>query len=485
MSEKGNVVRLEKQNEVMSKMADSLAQKMDGWKSIITGANIKGKDPTTSFTPSINIINEAAADNIYMTDDVASNICDRMAEEMTRAGFTITIEDDVNDLADQAMDKWDELGFDSKMKKGISIARLHGGAGGVLGVIDGSLSANPLIPEKSKGLAFMTILSRWQLTPVTNSIENDPSKENFGYPNFYMINMRGTGGQYAPRQLIHHSRVLRFVGVEVPPAKLPIYNYWGDSVLSRLKDILVQYAYAFNGISGALRNSDRLWFKMQNLADLIAQDEDDKVMKRIALLATTWSSLNIAVMQSDEEVGTLNAQTQGLSDLVNKVEGRLVTASGMPHTLILGDSPSGLGATGESEQTTWYDHVRNKQECELRPLIRRAMDCILASLNKGKIPSYSIEFNPLWQMNDQEKANYRKTIAEGDAIWEGMGAIDPLEIREGHFSGSSFSPEITLLEQPDLIGATPDPTTTDPQATPVQGSENTPPDPNTPPNGGK
>ena len=140
--------------------------------------------------------------------------------------------------------------------------------------------------------------------------------------------------------------------------------------------------------------------------------------------------------------------------MIKAVQMRLVAASDMPHTLVLGDSPSGLGATGESEQDTWYDHVRNKQESELRPLIRRVMDCILADLNGGKVPRYTIDFNPLWQMNDKDKAEVRLKTAQADQIWYDVGAVGSKEIREGHFAGTSFSPEIVLLEEPDLVSAT-------------------------------
>lgn len=455
-AETNSVSRLEHDIAVMDRLGDMLFQRIDGWNNILTGAGIRGKDPLTAYRAHPNSLTETVADNLYLTDDNAARIVDRMAEEMTRAGFTLTIEGDDGTLSNNVMSRWDNLNLDKKMADAIKLARLHGGAGIVLGVMGSSSLEQPLIPKAVRNLAFLTVLNRYQLTAVPETIETNPINENFGLPNLYTINVL-TSGEWKPRQTIHYSRILRFVGIEVPPSRLSQYGYWGDSVLSRLQEVLAQYQAAFHGLMGSLRNSDRLIFKMEDLAELIAQGEDEKVMRRISLLATTWSSLNIAVLQSNESLEALNSQYAGLGDLIKNASMRLVAASGMPHTLVLGDSPSGLGATGESELRNWYDYVRNRQEVELRPNIRKIIDIILSTFKRGALPNYTIEFNPLWQPTEKELAETRKIIAETDSAYLDRDVLGASEIRASRFGGNTFSSETVLNEDPSLELAQEDP----------------------------
>ena len=93
----------------------------------------------------------------------------------------------------------------------------------------------------------------------------------------------------------------------------------------------------------------------------------------------------------------------------------LVRATDMPRTIILGEAPGGLNVSGESELRAWYDFVASQQPQKLTPPINRLLEVIFAiRSNKNEtVPTeWTIEYAPLWQPSEQEKATTAKTVMD-------------------------------------------------------------------------
>jgi len=53
-------------------------------------------------------------------------------------------------------------------------------------------------------------------------------------------------------------------------------------------------------------------------------------------------------------------------------------------------------------------------------------------------------FNPIRPMSPNERAEYRKTIAETDSIYIADNVLTNNEVREARFSGEEYNPEIRI-----------------------------------------
>jgi hypothetical protein len=54
-------------------------------------------------------------------------------------------------------------------------------------------------------------------------------------------------------------------------------------------------------------------------------------------------------------------------------------AADIPATILLGKSPDGMNATGDSDFRAYYDSIGSKQDNELRPLIERVDEVLIPS----------------------------------------------------------------------------------------------------------
>jgi phage-related protein (TIGR01555 family) len=72
---------------------------------------------------------------------------------------------------------------------------------------------------------------------------------------------------------------------------------------------------------------------------------------------------------------------------------------------LLGLSPSGFNATGESDIRNYYDHILSQNELILRKGIKKALD-VLQVVEFGEIdPNIDFEFNSLWSMDEAQQAD--------------------------------------------------------------------------------
>ena len=120
----------------------------------------------------------------------------------------------------------------------------------------------------------------------------------------------------------------------------------------------------------------------------------------------------------------------------------------MPHTILLGESPSGLGATGDSEKKDWFEYVGRQQEVNFKPqLMKFFRYCFLAKdgPTRGKEPeTWDIEFNPLWQMDQKKQAEVNKLNAETDKMYIENGVVDPDEVARSRFGTNEGAIQIDM-----------------------------------------
>ena len=444
------MIKLKKENQMnkatrMLALAGQISKSaiIDGWENLFTGLGVKGKDKTTGGKVNYQRFSETELDDIYDGDDVAQRVVDLIPEEGTREWIAIKINGDekTEELITDAMES---LKMQSKTEEAWKLSRHKGGSGIFLSVDDGLDLGEPLNLNRTSRLNSLTVLDRYELH--ANTIDRDIESPNFGMPETYNISPKS--GESTTN--IHHTRIIRFEGKRVSRRSFINNGYWNDSVLVRLYQVLRNFNLSHNSIASILQDFNVGILKLKNLAELIGADEENLVQARLRLMNLSKSVVGSILLDAEDE--SFENQTVSLANLdkvIDKVNERLVAATDMPHTKVLGNGSTGsLSGAGESEEKDWKAEVGNQQQSVIKDPIDVMLNLLLMTKQgptNGKIPNdFEWEFNPLWMPTDKEKSESRERIAKADEIYMKYGAVAPREIAESRFGGEEYSMEIKL-----------------------------------------
>jgi len=440
------------------KKAAKALLRVDGWQNILTGLGYSGKDKRLPAEAVYYKLAEGDAEEIYASDEIASKIVDMLPLDMLREGFSLVSPELDEEVLDEAMDYAERLlatEDGSKLGDALIWGRLYGGAALVVGTGDVEVK-DPLELDQLQTIEHLTLLNRFELIP--QAINGDPSSDNFGMPETYLIQPRITGSvenenaaafQNASLE-IHHSRLIRFSGAKLPRRMFITNHYWHDSILNKLQDDIRDYQAAFASAAALILDFSQAVYKVKNLADIIsAPDGKATLENRIAIIDRCRSILRAAIVDADgEDFERKTTTLAGLDKTLDKLARKFTSSTEYPHTVLLGESPSGMGATGDSERDDYYTTVRARQVQELKPRLMRLFTLIFAAGDGptgGKVPeNFDIEFNPLRHLDQRETIEARKQQAEADRIYIETGTVDPLEIAASRFGSGEYSFETEI-----------------------------------------
>lgn len=364
--------------------------------------------------------NRMQLENAYRSSWVVGAFIDYKAEDMTRAGITITSNDEPDSIKaiSQEIRRLQVL---QSFREGIQWGNLYGGAIAVI-QIDGQDLATPLNldtigKDQFKGLA---IYDRWQLQPDLQDIIVDGP--DMGLPAFYtivttngMIPTSSTVGGSGTGMRVHHSRCIRFIGIKLPHFQAITEMMWGESQIERLWDRLMSFDNATLSAGALIDRANLRTISVKGLRQILAmggksQQALEAMFDSIRLLQ---NNMGLTVIDADDKMDTTTYSFAGLSDMMLQFGQQLSGATGIPLVRFFGQSPAGMSATGESDLRMYYDNINAQQEAKLRNPFEVVVRVMWRSLF-GSAPPVDLSFNftPLWQMSAMDKANIAKLNAE-------------------------------------------------------------------------
>lgn len=302
-------------------------------------------------------------------------------------------------------------------------ARLWGGAALMIGTGESDL-AKPLNVAKvgKGGLKYLTVLTRRQLT--AGEIERDPASEWYGKPQAFRLKSMLRG-----QVDIHPSRLVMFNGNEQPDDDLSLgaYQGWGDSVLVSVMDAIKQADGTAANIASlvfeAKVNVIRIPEFMQSLGDPTYRA---KLLERYTLAATSKGINGDLLLDKDEEFEQKTASFAQLPEVLMSFLQIVSGASDIPATRLLGQSPAGMNATGESDLRNYYDRLQAMQEVEMTPAMSVMDECLIRSATGARDKDVHFRWAPLWGMSEKEKADVFKTKADAGRALAGTGTSPAL-----------------------------------------------------------
>lgn len=311
------------------------------------------------------------------------------------------------------------LGLQGKVLRAKVAARLLGGAALLIGTGD-SDTAQPLDPGRVKkgGLRYVTLLHRRHLSAT--DIVRDPTSPYFDQPKSWRLNTeRGNGLE------IHPSRLVILKGSEVPDEALSTHTMgWSDPVLLGIME-------AVRNMDATAANVASLVFEAKvdtvGIPDFMARLSDPgfeaKILQRFRLAEMGKGINGTLIHDKDEELGQKQASFASLADIMDRFMQLAAGAADIPMTRLLGQSPGGMNATGDSDMRNYYDRVAAMQALELDPAMHVLNECLIRSALGARPEEIHATWHSLWQMTDAERATIGKTQADTVKVLHDTGLI--------------------------------------------------------------
>lgn len=454
--------------------------RVDGWENATSGLGVLGSDKRLGAVPYAEVYDQATAEELWLGDHLAAKIVESPAIEVFREGYTVVVPDD-HELQEKIEDEKRRLNVDEKLQLAECYRRAFGGGGVLISVDDGQALSSPLDVTKVKAVSHLTVFSPRELTP--EKWYSDPLKPNYGEIESYRLTPI-VQGSVGPSRIVHSSRLVILQGILAGPnskfsSQIP---GWGFSIFTRVAGAVRDFQAALDGTGILTQDIATPTLKIVGLAKLLATNEGAKLTERAKGIEAARSIARVTILDKEEEYERKTASVAGLSDLVDQLKYAVASAAEMPVSLLMGQAPAGLNATGDSDIRWYYDRTSGKQK-RLEPSMRRIFDCVLAVLAKkpstskadalnpfgapedekpegddleaetlapskvekqGPVPVYSFEWAPLWQPTELEREQARKTVAERDVLYIDAGVVTAVEIAKSRFGQNGWSSETTV-----------------------------------------
>jgi phage-related protein (TIGR01555 family) len=425
----------------MAEIADNPLSNQDGWKNLLTGLGIRGRDKTKSVRADVAPrLTDFDLLNIFMGDGLGSKVVKKKADDMVRAGWEVP-GDEEGTLAKAQKN----LGVKKVLAHALAMNRLFGGCVVMMDIANSGLPETPYNPERGRPgkLRSLKVFTSPRILFDVTDLGTDPTSPWFEEVERFRI-LKRYGGEF----LVHRSRCLVFKGLPIPDTLDNgadyLDMYWGLSVLDPVFTYLSQYGALLQGFGHLGQEFSVSKLKLSNLEQMVAEGDYTAMEKRMEIIAMTKSLINAVLLGEGEDFNRDNITFSGAPEMLDRFMMALAGAAGYPVSILFGRSAAGLNATGESDTQAYYDDVRSLQETELEPELMK----LLTVLNYGegspvKPEDLTLTFKPVWEPSQTEQATMRKTVAETDQIYVTMGAISAKEVRASRFA-NGYSTELTV-----------------------------------------
>lgn len=414
--------------------------KKDGWLNVLTGLGSRNKDRSLNYYYAADhVLDQTTLDALYRSNGFGKRIVDLPVNEMVRQWIEIS-----GDPDNHIVGHMESIEAKSKIRDLLRWSRLYGGALAVIGADDGQELQEPLNEARIRSVDFLHVFDRHQIRWEQEHLYNDPRNRKYGTPELYTIRPYHNADSF----LVHESRVLRIDGEQLPNRVRMRNNQWGDSVLQSIYTQLKDLGAVYGATTNIIEDFIQTILKIDNLSDLLASGQDDLIRRRLEIIDLSRSVCNTIILDSQENYQKQASSVAGLDALIDRFSLALAAVTGIPYSFLMGQPPSGLQSTGAADIRMFYDMIRSEQEDQLQPVLERLVRLIMISHNgpfRGReLDNWQIKFKPLWQLTDKEQADYRKVVAETDALYIDRGVIDPAEVAISRFGGHIYSAEIDI-----------------------------------------
>lgn len=421
------------------------------------------KDKSYGTMFGFNSMDKAQLEAAYRSDWISRKVIDIPAYDATREWRTWQSETSDTSKIETVENS---LNVRQKLKMALTRSRLYGGGGLVMGVDQGN-SADPLDVAKlgKDCLKWVHAVSRYEIT--AGPTDWDLNSPWFGTPAYYERSIQAVSATANPdvnvmRQQakqnatlstnggivrIHPSRFVRFVGMEYP--EWSTGDGWGDSVLQIVADAVLAMGTVAQSIASLVQEAKLDIIKIPEMSERIADKKyEARLNARFATSNILKSMFSLLILDKEEDWQRVQQQFTGMPEVLQEYMLMVCGGADIPATRFLGQSPKGMNATGDSDTRNYYDKVSTEQEITVTPAMQTLDDVIVISALGSKPDGLFYEWNPLWQMDEAQKADIAVKQSQVMTADVNAGLMDPMVLqkaREAQLIESGFYPGIEQI----------------------------------------
>lgn len=375
--------------------------------------------PLTRMTDNYALLN-----SLYRDNWVVQNVVGIIPDDMTKKWFA-----PAGAVGPEHLKELDRVqrvtALRERVNEGLRWGRLYGGAAGLImirgqeGMLGQPLELESIYPGTFQGLY---ILDRWQGVVPGMELVFEGGEP---VPAYYSI----TDARGNTVAKVHHSRLVRFTGRDLPFLERVAELYWGESEVEALYNDVVKHDNVAANMAALTFRANVDTMEVQNLDQLFSVtsgEQQRRFWNVMQAQSVMKSNFGMQLVNRGDQIKNTQYTFTGLQEVYDSMCLDLSGASRIPVTKLFGRSPAGMNATGESDLRNYYDYVDTLREAKLRPTLEKLLP-VLAMSAWGAVPDgLDITFPPLWTPTAAEVAEIalKKAQAIRDTFQAGLFRAD-------------------------------------------------------------
>lgn len=375
--------------------------------------------PLTRMTDNYALLN-----SLYRDNWVVQNVVGIIPDDMTKKWFA-----PAGAVGPEHLKELDRVqrvtALRERVNEGLRWGRLYGGTAGLImirgqeGMLGQPLELESIYPGTFQGLY---ILDRWQGVVPGMELVFEGGEP---VPAYYSI----TDARGNTVAKVHHSRLVRFTGRDLPFLERVAELYWGESEVEALYNDVVKHDNVAANMAALTFRANVDTMEVQNLDQLFSVtsgEQQRRFWNVMQAQSVMKSNFGMQLVNRGDQIKNTQYTFTGLQEVYDSMCLDLSGASRIPVTKLFGRSPAGMNATGESDLRNYYDYVDTLREAKLRPILEKLLP-VLAMSAWGAVPDgLDITFPPLWTPTAAEVAEIalKKAQAIRDTFQAGLFRAD-------------------------------------------------------------
>lgn len=368
----------------------------DGLENVLTGMGTSQDKATANvWTHSGKNLDHVQLAARFREDWISQKVCTIIPQDLTREWRQLD--------SNEGQEADEELGIRDKFCEAAQWARLYGTSFLILDLKGAGALDKPLNVDKLKAgcINNLHVVDRTRMVPV-GEINYDPMNPHYGMPEHYML--------VGSTQPIHCSRFLRF-----DATKLPLFETWrnqwyADSTLIPLEDVIDQFHAAAAAASSLCQEALVDVVSIPGLQQILSNPMGEQaVMKRFRTMKQLKSLHRVLLLDAHETYDTKTMNLNSLKELIWEYLKIVAAACSIPATRFLSASPDGMNATGQSDLVNYIQTLQGLQRKWFTPLLRQLDPIICKHFG---IEDFKFRWNCIFPESSAERAERMKVTVE-------------------------------------------------------------------------
>ena len=422
-----------------------------GWVNSFTGRGDPSKDKSAANTwmPGV-LMPWNVLQGLYVFNGLARAVCNALPEWSQRNGWELTLDQDAvrsREIEEAIRNKLAELGAAEALLRADIWGQTYGGGLILIGADDGQSTSMPLREDRISTIRFLRVVPRYCADIAT--VYSRPELPKFGEPASYAIREQVPGFPTIASEW-HESRVIRFPGPHTDDETRTHNEGWDQSVLDIVVAAISKHDAVWDNVGAMVEDGSQGVWLVKNLAMAAATGMTDEINARLTLADKARSMFRALILDGEnEDFKYVSRNFAGVSDLTAKSAERVATIAQIPATVLMGQSPSGLNSTGESDLELWYGRCWKHSESVVVNRVERLVRLLMLAKDGptgGEEPkSWAVTMRHPRSLTPMQTAEMRARQAQIDATYIANKVLAPFEVAVNRFTAQGYS-EVTQID---------------------------------------